>query len=421
MDEVVRLIDVRTSAPASPVVVLCKWRAEMVPALLAVTSDLHLVVDAADVERDDYDESLLDGAGRIYRIRDFDSIEELTGVAVDLAVRGIAVDEVLTFSESSQLGANHLRALLGRSVGNPLVLAAARDKRMMKHLVGGVGVPVARWASLVPGSFEHVGLPCVVKPAFGFGTMNTVRVDSVTELAEVVAGLPHLPKLRSDHLIVEEFVDGRELHVDALWSGGVPLFFTVSSYYVPRLEHVNGAHDTRDGSYILQRDDHPRLYDRLLVLHHDVNRALGIDTAVTHLEVFHTASDQIVFSEVATRMGGGWVPDMLSAHLGHDVHSALASGLLRGEIAESKPAHRYIGALHLRPTVAGRVVGMPTDDEIRAVDGVVSWRRMKKVGDAVGFVDTMDWCLLVVVGADTEEEFWRLADEVESRLAVRVG
>ena len=421
MDEVARLIDIRTSDPAAPAIVLCKWRAEMVPALLAITSNLHLVVDAADVKRADYDESLLGEGGRIYRIGDFDSVEELTGVAVDLKVRGIDVGHVFTFSEGSQLGTNLLRDLLGCSGQDQLTLAASRDKRMMKELVGRVGVPVARWASLVPGSFDHVGFPSVVKPAFGFGTMNTVRVDSAQELAEVVAALPDLPKLRSDHLIVEEFVEGRELHIDALWSGGAPLFFTVSSYYVPRLEHMNGAQDTRDGSYILQRDDHPELYERLFALHNEVNRALGIENAITHLEVFHTAADEIVFSEVATRMGGGWVPDMLSAHLGQDVFAVLATGLLRGEIVEPKPSHRYLGALHLRPVAAGTVVGIPTDDEIRAVDGVVSWRRMKNVGDSVGFADTMDWCLLVVLGADTEDGFWRLADEVESRLAITVS
>jgi len=412
---------------SGPVVVLCKWRAEMVPAILDVTANLYVVLDESDLARADFGEGLLDGVRGVYRIGNFDSVEEVTGVAVDLAVRGIRVSRVISLSEDSQLGANHLRTLLGCATADGLVLAGARDKRMMKELVGRAGVPVTRWASLPSGGtdFGAVAFPAVVKPAFGFGTMNTIRVDGPEDAATAVRQLPRLPRLKSDHLIIEEFINGRELHIDALWHDGEPLFFLVSSYYVPRLTHVegdsgSGGGSTRDGSYLIQRHDHLDLYDRLSTLHSAVNRALGIATAVTHLEVFETDSGDIVFSEVATRMGGGYIPDMLSAQLGYNVYDALASGLINGRIVDPKPAHRHVGALHLRPSRAGIISSMPSDAEIQEVDGVVSWRRMKQAGDTIGFANAMDWCLVVVIGADDAQAYSEFAERVEAQLVIEV-
>lgn len=403
-----------------PAVVLCKWRAEMVPALLARAAALYLVVDRADVARADFDESLVSECAGVYRIGEFDSIEEITAVAVDLAVRGVDVDRVLSFSEDSQLGANQLRLLLGGDRRDQLVLAGARDKRMMKHLAGRAGVPVTPWASLIPGEpFADVGYPAVVKPAYGFGTMNTVRVHSAQEAERVVADLPDLPRLKSDHLIIERFVEGRELHVDALWHDGEPLFFLVSSYYVPRLAHLERT-KTRDGSYVLDRDRHPELYARLLEMHRQVNAALAMTTTVTHLEVFETPSGELLFSETAARLGGAWVPDVLSAYLGCSVYEALASGLLTGTVDEPKPPYRQLGAVHLRPSHGGTITALPSDEQLRGTPGVVSWRFMKRVGDPVAFANTMDWCLLVVLGADSEDEFLGVVEQAENTLVIDV-
>ncbi|MGW0867091.1 ATP-grasp domain-containing protein [Streptomyces sp. NPDC002611] len=419
-------------AEDGPTVVLCKWRPDMVRALLAATPHLHLVLDEAEADRAAASPELLGAVRAVYRVGSTDSVEEMTGVAVDLAVRGVRVDQVLCFSEDGQLGAAQLRGLLDRTAASAAMQAAVRDKRLMKHLVAGAGVPVTPWASLPVGAtfadgdpLPDVGFPAVVKPAFGFGTMSTVRVESAREIAAVLRDLPKPERLSSGHLVVERFVHGRELHIDALWSAGKPLFLTVSAYYAPRLDHVpaRDEHETprsRDGSYILPREDHPELYERLLGMHTSVNEALGIETAVTHMEVFETPSGDLVFSEIATRIGGGWVPDMLSAGLGHSVFDTVATGLLYGRTPDAAPPRRHIGALHLRPPRAGTITAMPTDRQMRAVDGVLGWRRSKSTGDTFGVSHAMDWCLLVVLGADTAEEFEALLDRVESEFVIEV-
>ncbi|MBR8639534.1 ATP-grasp domain-containing protein [Streptomyces tuirus] len=419
-------------AEDGPTIVLCKWRPDMVRALLAATPHLHLVLDEAEAARAAASPELLGAARAVYRVGSTDSVEEMTGVAVDLAVRGVRVDQVLCFSEDGQLGATQLRGLLDCGGASAAQQAAVRDKRMMKHLVAAAGVAVTPWASLPVGAtfadgdaLPDVGYPAVVKPAFGYGTMSTVRVESAAETAAVLRDLPKPERLSSGHLVVERFVHGRELHIDALWSAGKPLFLTVSAYYVPRLDHVatEDGHDaprTRDGSYILPREDHPELYERILAMHTSVNEALGIEASVTHMEVFETPEGELVFSEIATRIGGGWVSDMLSVGLGHSVYDTVATGLLFGRVEEAAPPRRHIGALHLRPPRAGTITAMPTDRRIQAVEGVLDWRSAKRTGDTFGCSHAMDWCLLVVLGADTAEEFEALLDRVESELVIEV-
>ncbi|MGW5973426.1 ATP-grasp domain-containing protein [Streptomyces sp. NPDC055186] len=423
-------------AEDGPVVVLCKWRPDMVRSLLAATPHLHLVLEEKELAAADRSPELTGAARALYRVGSIDSVEELTGVAVDLAVRGVEVDHVLSFSEDGQLGAAQLRALLGCDDTSATMRAAVRDKRMMKQLVAAAGVPVTEWASLPVGAtfadgdaLPDVGFPAVVKPAFGFGTMSTVRVENAQDIADALRDLPKPERLSSGHLIVERFVPGRELHIDALWREGKPLFLNVSAYYVPRLDHVptdgaaQDAPPTRDGSYMLVPEEHPELHERIRALHTTVNEALGIETAVTHLEVFEAPTGDLVFSEIATRIGGGWIPDMLTARLGRSVFDTVATGLLYGDIEADRPAgspHRHIGALHLRPSRAGTVTAVPTKERIEAVEGVLGWRLMKKAGDTVGFAHAMDWCLLVVLGADTAEEFEALLDRVESELTIEV-
>jgi ATP-grasp domain len=424
--EIVRREDL-PMATQPPVVVLCKWRAEMVSALVAAGADVYLVVDRADLARTDFDDSLLAEVRGVYRIGEFDSIEEITAVAADLTVRGVVVDHVMSLSEDAQLGAGHLRLLVGGEDREPLAAAGARDKRLMKHLVGRAGVRVTEWASLLPGQpVDDVGFPAVVKPVYGFGTMNTVRVDSADELGAVVAGLPELPRLKSDHLIVERFVDGRELHIDALWYQGEPLFLLASAYRVPRLAHVEGIGGqhrvhTGDGSYVLDRGQHADLHERLMAMHRSVNKALGITTAVTHLEVFDTPSGELVFSEIACRMGGGWVADIVGVYFGRSIYDTLASGLLTGDVGEPKPPFPHLGVAHLRPARGGTITAMPTDEQLRDTPGVVSWRRMKQVGDPVAFANAMDWCLFVVIGANTEAELHKVTEDIETALVIEAG
>ncbi|ONI91300.1 hypothetical protein ALI22I_09575 [Saccharothrix sp. ALI-22-I] len=388
---------------------------------------VFVVLDDYDVEHSAPDWDLLGKAAQVYRVREFDSTDEVAAVAADLALSGGA-DRVLSFTEFSQFGAGYLAVLLGIGPADPLAHVAARDKRLMKARIAATGVRTTTWMSLpdplaadAVGAAERLGFPLVIKPATGFGTHSTVRVDGPGMLAAALGDFTTRAPLKSRQLIAERFVPGRELHVDALWNGDEPLYFVISVYHAPRLSLVEGkwsGDEPVDGSRTLDPDDHPDLHARVLEMHRRVNRALGVHREATHLELFERPDGELIFSEVATRLGGGWIGGVLSEYLGYDVHRALAHALVHGEIPPTRPAHRHLGAVHLRPDRPGIITSMPTEAQMRQVDGVLHAQVLRSPGDHVDLTHPSDWCAFVVLGADSAAAYDALARRVVGELRI---
>ena len=84
--------------------------------------------------------------------------------------------------------------------------------------------------------------------------------------------------LKTNHLMAEEFVNGRELIVDSVWRDGSPQFMHVSEYYQPRLDLISNrsvVDGPSDGARVLPREDFPDLHRRLRELDDLVNSALA--------------------------------------------------------------------------------------------------------------------------------------------------
>jgi len=419
------------SRSLGPAVVVCKWQREFIATVLDCGARLYVVLDDGDVAHRNPDWDLLARAEHVYRVSGFDSIEELGAVAADLTVRGAEIDQVISQSEYSQYGAGYLRTLLCPGRTDPLAHVAYRDKRLMKSRVNAAGITSAPWVSLADpaatGAAAEVAgrlaFPVVVKPAAGLGTMSTFRVADPDELTRALGSWRSESALIGRQLIAEEFVTGRELHVDALWRNGKPLFLTVSGYAQPRLDTLSRRSlpdAPSDGSQLIPESEDPELHGRVRDLHGRINEALGIVDEVTHLELFQRADGELVFSEIATRAAGAWVPSMLGAHLGGDFWEIIATGLISGTLPPLDPGPPFVGGAHIAPGASGRITSMPTDDELAAFPGIISWDRWKNVGDDFTDRHGADWCLFVVYGAQDPHEFAAQAARIATGVRVEV-
>jgi len=404
-------------------VVLCKWQPELARRV-ADRSPFVLVLDAFDLATYELDHDVVVRAARTYAIDSFDSLEQLVNVAADLTSAGLRPDEVLSFTEYSQLGAAVLRSLLGIELETATAVAA-RDKRLMKERAGAAGVRVARWWSLPdPGNAtqvrelaEQLPFPVVLKPASGSGTEDTARADDAEELVAVAARLGRGAGEVPRQAIVEEFVKGVELHVDALWRDGEPVYFTVAEYFKPRIALAPGDESTGDGSVLLREDENRQLYQRLMEMSRRSNTAFGVTTSATHLEVFRTPDDELVFSEIATRVGGGWIPMLLTAHLGSCVWHVVADGFTGASVA-STGAAGHLAAMHLRPVAPGRITRLPDAEELRAEPGVVDYRAFREPGDLLAMGSPSEWCAFVILRASTCSELTARIEQISTRYRV---
>jgi hypothetical protein len=139
-------------------------------------------------------------------------------------------------------------------------------------------------------------------------------------------------------------------------------------------------------------------------LHDRVNGALGIRNCATHMEVFVRPDGELVFSEIGARIGGAWIPGLLSAQFGHSVWDLLAEATLFGTCQQPKPVHRNVAAVHLRPLKAGVISAFPSDAELAAFPGIVSWRRLRRVGERARLSHPSDYYLHIVLGAGSAAE-----------------
>ena len=230
---------------------------------------------------------------------------------------------------------------------------AYRDKLVMKERVAAAGIATPRF--LAPGSpaaaitfAESAGYPVVVKPRLGVGSRGLQIAADAAELRALI------PDGRYD-LLLEEYIPGGMMHVDGFMSDGAVAFASVSEYVNDCLSYRQGV---PLGSIQLDRSgaDSARLDD----FTRRVVRALPpTDFSPFHLEVFvRAANGELVFCEIACRLGGGYIMDTLGLALGENP-AAIAirhqAGLIDGSRLRFAPRPGSHGFL-LIPPRRGRLV-----------------------------------------------------------------
>ena len=113
-----------------------------------------------------------------------------------------------------------------------LASALAMDKRMSKQVFRAHGIPVAEDVTITAeeitasgigrvaeGIAVDLGFPCIVKPNGEGSTLGTFRACNTEELEEALAGALAYDRL----LLVERFIEGREMTVGLLGDGPLVL------------------------------------------------------------------------------------------------------------------------------------------------------------------------------------------------------
>ena len=101
----------------------------------------------------------------------------------------------------------------------PLSLALCRRKGLLKQLLLAYGVPTPRFHQLYkPKIAQRHGLhyPLIVKPSREDGSAGIEAASVVHDRAQLLARLDHVFAEYGAPVLVEEFIEGRELHVGIL-------------------------------------------------------------------------------------------------------------------------------------------------------------------------------------------------------------
>ncbi|MEV7124186.1 ATP-grasp domain-containing protein [Kitasatospora griseola] len=413
------------------VIVYCKWDDAPIREFLDRSARLILILDKSDVTWEEIPRDLLEQMERVYRVDSTDSIDQMNAIAVDLEMSGVSVDRVIASHEQAQYGAALIAHRLGLEEGAIGTTTGARDKRLMKARVRTSGVSTARFATISDVSdlerieeiAKEIGFPAVVKPVSGVASIATTRVHNLTQLREVVGGHAEdytIPWSRQ--LIVEESIAGDEYHVDAVWRDGEPWVFSINKYFGPRLTLNEG--EPLNGAYALAESDYPEFYARTRQLHDKVNTALGIRRGITHLEMFHDpASQELYFSEIATRPGGSCVPEAAGAKYGPDLYEIWAEETVDGareKLRWQAAEFSYTGWLNISPKSSGIISHIPSFDDLLAHPNILGVKCTRTVGSRITLAHPSVWCLMLIIGANTEDDIVRLAQDLNDKITVEV-
>jgi S-sulfo-L-cysteine synthase (3-phospho-L-serine-dependent) len=232
------------------------------------------------------------------------------------AERGLA--GVMTSSEYFVTSAAALARRLGLPGERPSVLRACRDKQKQRTILraAGVGVPEFRGAASVKAavkSAEALGLPVVVKPVSGSGSVGVRLCRSAEEVASHAEELLRqrvnergLPVPR--RILVESLVDGTEFSVE-IFSGTVvgctqkhlsrPPFFVEIGHDFPAALKPDEERVVRDAAVRALEE-------------------LGLAWGPAHVELRLTRRGPVII-EVNPRLAGGFIPEIVRRATGVDL------------------------------------------------------------------------------------------------------
>ncbi len=291
-----------------------------------------------------------------------------------------APERVFGALEQLQVPLAEVRETLGLSGMTTTAAHNFRDKSRMKTVFQEAGIPCARHrligsAADAASFVTEVGFPVVVKPPAGAGARHTFRLENKTQLEEYL--VTYRPK-PDDPTLFEEFLTGREHSFDSVWIQGQPVWHSISRYYPTPLEVMENP--WIQWCVVLPREIDGPEFEDIRASASAAHVALGVGTALTHLEWFRRDDGGIAISEVAARPPGAQFVTLIS--YAHDLNFYRAWPEIMIKESFAVPERRYAcGAAFLRGQGKGTVKAIHGLDSLpKSLDGLVVESRIPKIG-----------------------------------------
>src|SRR6266481_902291 len=162
---------------------------------------------------------------------------------------------------------------------------------------------------------KRVPPPWVLKPRSDVSAIGIRRLESAAEAWSVIEELNQRESLRerASYHLISRLVPGEVFHVDSLVHEKRVVFSGVNKYGRPPLQVAHGG-----GAYISQTIAHNSAEKKqLLEINRRLIKAMGLDSGATHAEFIKGEADgEFYFLEIASRVGGAYIADVLEAATG---------------------------------------------------------------------------------------------------------
>ena len=250
--------------------------------------------------------------------------------------------------EQLQVPLAQVRGALGIPGMDEETALNVRDKSRMKSVLRSAGIPCARH-QLVTRTEEatsflaEVGLPMVAKPPAGAGAQATYRLDTEADFASWLRAAQADP---AEVWLLEEFLTGPEHTFDSVTIDGNTVWASISDYQPPPLEVLRTP--WVQWTVVLPRAIDAPEYDAIKQVGPAALRALGVQTAFTHMEWFERPDGSVAVSEVGARPPGAQLASMIGFSHDFDFYSSVGRTGAARPVRPTRPRVRHRHGLPAR-------------------------------------------------------------------------
>jgi biotin carboxylase len=353
---------------------------------------------------------------------DFTDVDAVTEVA-----RRYAVDGALTISADRAVP---VVAAVTERLGLPSIGTATAhrmtNKIAMRRTLAEAGVPQPRFAAVRSlaesrAALDTVGLPAVLKPADSGGQRGVFRIDSRDNLdAHLHAALA---ESGSGEAILESFTEGTEMNGIVVARNGVATLLTLSDRLRPEGPGfgVGWIHVYPASIFA----DQLALAERVAVT---ATHALGLENGIAFPQLIAGPDGNVVVVEVAARIPGGQMADLVRHAVGVDLVEVALRQALGEDVPDEIALPTFSQPLAIRfltaepgPLPTGRVVRIGSLEPVLAAAGVVQAETYLEIGETIRPVRLdADRRGYVVATADTSIEALARAEDAARLLVVEV-
>lgn len=207
-----------------------------------------------------------------------------------------------------------------------------RDKLTMRDIARANDIPIPGYNRIINydelrAFMDEIEPPWMLKPRMEAGAMGIRKIHDSEQLWRALDELGD----KQSYYLLEQFLPGDVYHVDTLSVDGKSVFVSYQKYANPPIDIYQGG-----GIFSTQTVKRRSKDEReLKKMNEKIIRGLGINNGVTHAEFIKAHADgELYFLEVAARVGGAFVSDMIEMGTGVNLWrewARLEVAMLNGE------------------------------------------------------------------------------------------
>ncbi|HEY3581903.1 MAG TPA: ATP-grasp domain-containing protein [Pyrinomonadaceae bacterium] len=234
--------------------------------------------------------------------------------------RDRVVDRVIALEEFDVVTAALMREHLCLSGLSSSRAKIFRDKLSMAVYSQRAGINVPEFVQLlnneaVDAYMKRVPGPWVIKPRSDVSAIGIKKVEQPNEVWGTMEEMNARQNLRerASYYVLARFIPGEVFHVDSLVNEGKVVFAGANQYGRPPMQvaHQGGAYISR--TVARGSADEKTLFQ----INKKLIKALGLKRGATHAEFIKSDADgQFYFLEIAARVGGAYIAEVLEAASG---------------------------------------------------------------------------------------------------------